>query len=143
MSRHAWYPRINESNENCFSFYITNRSSRPYVFCKKGVLEISQKIHRKTAVPESLFKSSCRPKTCNFIKKEALAQWIVWKFSGHLFSQNTRWLLLNQRHFLVDVFQQQFRDLNERHFCYVWLSYAEILFLEFRTSCSSIINLYC
>ena len=30
------------------------RSSRPEVFCKKGVLRID-KIHRKTPAPESLF----------------------------------------------------------------------------------------
>ena len=31
-----------------------NRSSRPEVFCKKGVLTF-RKIHRKTLAPESLF----------------------------------------------------------------------------------------
>ena len=37
------------------SFDIRSRSSRPEVFCKKGVLRNFPKIHRKTPVPESLF----------------------------------------------------------------------------------------
>ena len=39
----------------------------------KVFLEISQN-SQKTLVPESLFKQSCRPEVCNFIKKETLAQ---------------------------------------------------------------------
>ena len=53
------------------------------VFCKKRCS------HRKTPVPESLFKKICRPRAraCNFIKKETLAQ----VFSGEFceISKNT------------------------------------------------------
>ena len=45
------------SVNNIFICHIAkgiNRSSRPEVFCKKGVLKF-RKIHRKAPVPESLF----------------------------------------------------------------------------------------
>ena len=51
-----------------------SRRSRPQVFCEKGVLRNFPKIHRKTPEPESLFKLTCKLGTCNFIKKENLAQ---------------------------------------------------------------------
>ena len=41
----------------------------PKVFFKKGALKVFTKIHKKTPVPESLFKQSYRPQACNFIKK--------------------------------------------------------------------------
>ena len=47
------------------------RSSRPKVFCKKGLLKNSQ-IHKKTPVPESLFLIKPEAEACNFIKKETL-----------------------------------------------------------------------
>ena len=52
----------------------TFRSSRPEVFCKKGVLGNFTKIHRKTRVSESLFNTvetfrSCRSEV--FCKKGA------------------------------------------------------------------------
>ena len=40
---------------------------------KKVFLEISQN-SQKTRVPETLFQQSCRPKSCNSIMKEPLAQ---------------------------------------------------------------------
>ena len=43
------------------------RSSRLDMFCEKDVLRNVKKIYRKTPVPESLFKKSCRPQACNFI----------------------------------------------------------------------------
>ena len=43
------------------------RSSRPEVFCKKGVLKFC-KIHRKTPVPAS-FWMKLQAEACNFIKK--------------------------------------------------------------------------
>ena len=40
------------------------RSTRPEVFCEKGVLRNFTKIHRKTLVPEPLFYKSRRPLYC-------------------------------------------------------------------------------
>ena len=37
-------------------------------------------------------------------------------------------ILNNEKDFLAVVLQQQFRDLNDHYFCYVWLLYAKILF---------------
>ena len=38
------------------------------------------KIHRKTPVQEPLFKESCRPASCNFLKKETLAHVFSYEF---------------------------------------------------------------
>ena len=47
------------------------KSSRPKLFCKKGLLKNSQ-IHKKTPVPESLLLIKPEAEACNFIKKETL-----------------------------------------------------------------------
>ena len=44
------------------------------VFFAKRCSQKFHKIHRKTPVPESLFKQSCKPEASNFIKKKTLAQ---------------------------------------------------------------------
>ena len=49
------------------------------MFCKKVVLKF-HKIHWKTPVLESLSHWRCRPKACNFSKKETLAQVFVCEF---------------------------------------------------------------
>ena len=49
------------------------RSSRPEVFCEKGVLRNFEKTQENTCARVS-FLISCRAEACNFIKKEALAQ---------------------------------------------------------------------
>ena len=43
------------SQENCFGVLLTNRSSRPEVFCKKAFSKTFCRIHRKTSVLEFLF----------------------------------------------------------------------------------------
>ena len=50
------------------------RRSRLEVFCKKGVLRNLEKFTGKHLCQSLLFKKSCRPKSCNFTKREALAQ---------------------------------------------------------------------
>ena len=52
--------------------YVSSVRTRGVVL-KKSVLK-NCKIRRKTFVPESLSEKSCRLHTCNFIKKETLAQ---------------------------------------------------------------------
>ena len=47
------------------------RSSRPEVFCKKGVLEISQNSQESTCARDS-FLIKLQAKAWNFIKKESL-----------------------------------------------------------------------
>ena len=49
------------------------RSSRPQVFCEKGVLRIFSKFTRKHLC-QGLFFNKVAGAACNFIKKEALAQ---------------------------------------------------------------------
>ena len=54
-------------------FIHISRSSRPEVFCKKGVLRnLFRKIHGKTPVPGCIFNA------CNFIKKDTLTEHIQW-----------------------------------------------------------------
>ena len=51
------------------------RSSRPEVFCKKVLLEISQKSQENTYARVTFLKSLFyRPEACNFIKKQTLEQ---------------------------------------------------------------------
>ena len=50
-----------------------NRSSRPEVFCRKGVLRNFAKFTGKHLC-QSLFFSKVAGLACNFIKKETLAQ---------------------------------------------------------------------
>ena len=53
---------------------IKHRSTRPEVFCKKGVLKnFTQKFTGKYLC-QSLFFNSYRPQTCNLIEKKTLAQ---------------------------------------------------------------------
>ena len=54
----------------------TVRSSRPKMFCKQGVLRNSTKFTKKHLCQSLIFNkvAGLRPQTCNFIKKEALAQ---------------------------------------------------------------------
>ena len=52
--------------------YLTTRSSRPDVFCKKGVLRNFAKFTGKHLCQSLFF--NCRLEACNFIKKESLAQ---------------------------------------------------------------------
>ena len=54
------------------------RSSRREVFCKQQV----RQFHRKTPVPVSLVKQSCRPRAYYFIKKETLAEVFSCSFSS-------------------------------------------------------------
>ena len=58
--------------------YVENlfRSSRPEVFCKKGVLRNFAKLTGKHLCQELFFNkvAGLRPDACKFIKKEALAQ---------------------------------------------------------------------
>ena len=69
----------------------------PEVFCKRSCSYKFHKIHRKTPVPESLFKDSCRPQACNFVEKEALAQVLSCEFcviSKKTFFTEPLWWLL-------------------------------------------------
>ena len=49
------------------------RSSSPEVFCKNVLIEISQN-SQEIICARVFFQYSCRSETCNFIKKETLAQ---------------------------------------------------------------------
>ena len=66
---------------------LTGQKQPPEVFCKKRCSKKFPKIHRKTPVPEPLFKYSCRLQACNFIKKESLTQ--VFPCEFYEISKNT------------------------------------------------------
>ena len=73
------------------------RSSRPEVFCKKGVLKNFVKFTGKTPVPESLFLT---PATLAPISPYAvLFCWIFSRFLPDLLSSltNSKYLLLNKQ----------------------------------------------
>ena len=81
------------------------RNSRQEVFCKKGVLRNFAKF---TGEPlcESLFFNKVAGGSCNFIKKETLAQVFSCEFceisKNTFFIEHLRWLLLEdvpKRHF--------------------------------------------
>ena len=69
----------------------TYRGSRPEGFCKKGVLRYFAKLTGKHLC-QSLFLIKLQASTCNFIKKEALAQVFSCEFceiSKNTFSYRT------------------------------------------------------
>ena len=57
-------------------YFAIARSSRPEVFCEKGVLRNFAKFTGKHQCQSLFFNKvvGLRPEACNFIKKEALAQ---------------------------------------------------------------------
>ena len=63
-----------------------NRSSRPEVFCERGVLKNFAKCTGKHLC-ESLFLNKVAGDACNVIKKETLAQVFSWEFCE--ISENT------------------------------------------------------
>ena len=67
------------------------RSSRPEVFCKKGILKISQNLQENTSATVSF-------EACNLIKKENLAQVFSCEYCEILrtsfFIEHLPWLLL-------------------------------------------------
>ena len=71
--------------------FCCDRSSRPDVFCKKGVLRDFTKFTGKHLSQSFFFNKvaglSCRPKACNFIKKETLAE--VFSCEFYEISKNT------------------------------------------------------
>ena len=70
------------------------RSSRPEVFCKKGVLRNFAKFTGKHLC-HIFFLISCRPEACNFINKETLARVNFAKFLiTPFFIEHLWWLLL-------------------------------------------------
>ena len=71
LLRIQWYRTLH------FLVVESIRSSRPEVFCKKSVLRNFTKFTGKHLC-QSLFVFS--PKTCNYIKKETLAQCLLLKF---------------------------------------------------------------
>ena len=94
---------------------FTSKKQPPEWFCKKGCSYKFRKTHRKTPAAESLF---WRPKTCNFIKKDALPQVFSCDFAKFLrkpFLQNTSgWLLLTscityslQYSFLMEMYRKK------------------------------------
>ena len=60
-----------------------NRSSRPEVFCEKGVLRNFSKFTGKQLC-QSLFFNRVADAACNFIKKETLAQVFSCEFEKFL-----------------------------------------------------------
>ena len=68
---------------------FTDRSIRPEVFCRKGVLRNFAKFTGKHLRQSLLFNkvAGLRPKACNFIKKEILEQVLSCEFCG--ISKNT------------------------------------------------------
>ena len=77
---------------------IKHRSTRPEVFCKKGVLKnFTQKFTGKYLC-QSLFFNSYRPQTCNLIEKKTLAQVFSCEFceisKNTFFIEHLWWLLL-------------------------------------------------
>ena len=95
LLRIQWYRTLH------FLVVESIRSSRPEVFCKKSVLRNFTKFTGKHLC-QSLFIFS--PKTCNYIKKETLAQ--VFTFEICEISKNTFitehlwWLLLKYQRML-------------------------------------------
>ena len=65
------------------------QKQRPEVFYSKRCSLKLRKSHRKTLVPEYLFKQNSRPLTCNFIKKKRILnnafQWSLQNFEEQLF----------------------------------------------------------
>ena len=76
---------------------ICYRSSRPEVFCKKGVLRNYAKFKGKH-LWQSLFFNKVAGEVCDYIKKETLAQVFSCEyfqiFKNAFFMKHLRWLLL-------------------------------------------------
>ena len=80
---------VGENKDTCVISNTLIRSSRPEVFCKKGVLRNFAKFTGKHLCQSLLFNkvAGLRPQACNFIKKETLAQVLSCEF--HKISKNT------------------------------------------------------
>ena len=80
--------------------FNTFRSSRPEVFCKKGVPRDFSKFTRKHLCQRLFFNQAAglSPQACNFIKKKSLAQMLsceLCKISKHtFFTKHLRWVFL-------------------------------------------------
>ena len=82
---------------------LTQTKEPSEVFCEKRYSQKFCKIQRKTHVPKSLFKQSCRPQAGNFIKKRLWHKCfpvIFAKFLETPFLQNTSRRLLLTKFFL-------------------------------------------
>ena len=77
-----------------------DRSSRPKMFCKKGFLKNFAKFTGKKLCQSLFFNkvASLRPKACNFVKKETLAQVFPVNFAKFqktpFLTEHLLWLLL-------------------------------------------------
>ena len=106
-----------------FSKLVGKQKQSPEVFYKKRYSYKFHKIHRKTPVPESLFKQSCRSQACYFIKKEILAQVFscFTKFLRIPFLQNTSGRLLLGK---VNLSERKFEEMHEiwraKRCKYIW-----------------------
>ena len=117
MIRFSWYPRLHRRLDNVFKtvnsccdvapptqalkrWLLFFGSSRPEVFCKKGVLIAFTKFTGKHLC-QSYFinKVAGLSEACNFIKKETLAQVFSCEFceisKNTFFIEHLWWLLLS------------------------------------------------
>ena len=79
---------------------VTDRSSRPDVFCKKVFLEISQNSRENTCARVS-FLTKLQDEACNFIKKRLWQCCFPAKFTKFLFLENTSGRLLLENDMFV------------------------------------------
>ena len=78
----------------------SDRSSRPEVFCKNGVLRNFAKFTRKHLCQSLFFNKIAGLRPAILLKRDSgtgVFLWVLWNFEEHLFSQNTSggcfWLL--------------------------------------------------
>ena len=90
---------VNQIKKNLFWFFEMNRSSRPEVFCKNGVLKNFATFTGKHLC-QSLFLIKLQPNTCNFIKKRLWHRCLPVNFEKFLgtpfFIEQLWWLLLGE-----------------------------------------------
>ena len=97
LSEHKFRHSFRDTGDNCKLYQFVNlshdqkktRSSRPEVFCIKGVLRNFTKFTGKRLCQSLFFNkvAGLRPQACNVIKKETLTQTFSYEF--YKISKNT------------------------------------------------------
>ena len=90
LNEHKFRHSFRDTGDNCKLYQFVNlshdkkktRSSRPEVFCIKGVLRNFTKFTGKRLCQSLFFNkvAGLRPQACNFTKKETLAQTFSYEF---------------------------------------------------------------
>ena len=105
---------------------ISSQKQPPEVFCKKRCSYKFRKIHRKTPVPECLFKESCKLRSATLLKTHRCFPVNFTKFSRTTFlTEHLWWLPLDLTWEILKILLVRFlcnrKCQNQNNFCEIIL----------------------